>query len=288
MGSTIPKRIIQTARSRELPLKAKAAVAGLRALNPDFEYLFFDDAQVVAFIEKEFPQYRSVFDSFRFPIQKYDFFRYLAVFRLGGFYFDTDVFFATGLSELLTHSCVFPFEELTLSQYLRHEHQMDWEIGNYAFGAAEGHPFLDAVIQNCVRAQREAEWVKPMMSGIPSLFHSEFHVLNTSGPGLLSRTLAENPSAARQVAVLFPEDVCDEQTWHQFGHFAIHAMEGSWRTKGNYFRRRVANLWEARARRRGLAESRKAGRTRSVQAGNRNGGVPSYAFQSLPASLKEQ
>ncbi|HLX68553.1 MAG TPA: glycosyltransferase, partial [Verrucomicrobiae bacterium] len=208
MESTIPKRIIQTAKSRELPLKAKAAVAGLRALNEDFEYLFFDNAQVVAFIEKEFPQYRSIFDSFRYPIQKYDFFRYLAVFRLGGFYFDTDVFFAEGMSELLGHSCVFPFEELTLSRYLRREYQMDWEIGNYAFGAAAGHPFLDAVIKNCVRAQRESEWVKPMMTGIPSLFHSEFHVLNTTGPGLLSRTLAENPDVARQVTVLFPEDVC--------------------------------------------------------------------------------
>src|SRR5579862_510774 len=225
MESTIPKRIIQTAKSRELPLKAKAAVAGLRALNEDFEYLFFDNAQVVAFIEKEFPQYRSIFDSFRYPIQKYDFFRYLAVFRLGGFYFDTDVFFAEGMSELLGHSCVFPFEELTLSRYLRREYQMDWEIGNYAFGAAAGHPFLDAVIKNCVRAQRESEWVKPMMTGIPSLFHSEFHVLNTTGPGLLSRTLAENPDVARQVTVLFPEDVCDEQSWHQFGRFAIHAME---------------------------------------------------------------
>lgn len=286
MESTIPKRIIQTGRSRDLPLKAKAAVAGLRALNEDFEYLFFDDMEVVAFIKREFPQYREIFDSFRFRIQKYDFFRYLAVFRLGGFYFDTDVFFAAGLGELLEHSCVFPFEELTLSRYLRREYQMDWEIGNYAFGAAEGHPFLDAVIQNCVRAQRETEWVKPMMSGIPGLFHSEFYVLNTTGPGLLSRTLAENADAARQLTVLFPEDVCDERTWHQFGQFAIHAMDGSWRTKGNYFRRRVASLWETRARRRGLAESQKAGKTRSVR-GNINNRSSSNAFRSLPASLKE-
>ena len=288
MESNIPKRIIQTGRSRELPLKAKAAVAGLRALNPDFEYLFFDDAQVVAFIEREFPQYRGIFNSFRFPIQKYDFFRYLAVFRLGGFYFDTDVFFAAGLSELLGHSCVFPFEELTLSQYLRREHQMDWEIGNYAFGAAEGHPFLRAVIQNCVRAQREAEWVKPMMSGIPSLFHSEFHVLNTTGPGLLTRTLAENPDVARQVTVLFPEDVCDQRSWHRFGNFAVHAMEGSWRTKGNYIRRRIANLWEARARRRILVESRRAGKTRSVRVNNHTERVSSYTSQSLPASVNER
>jgi hypothetical protein len=286
MESTIPKRIIQTGRRAELPMKAKSAVAGLRALNPDFEYLFFDDTQVVAFIEREFPQYREIFDSFPYRIQKYDFFRYLAVFRLGGFYFDTDVFFAAGLSELLGRSCVFPFEELTLSRYLRSAHQMDWEIGNYAFGAAAGHPFLNLVIQNCVRAQRESEWVKPMLSGIPSLFHSEFYVLNTTGPGLLSRTLAENPEPARQVTVLFPEDVCDERTWHQFGNIAIHAMEGSWRTKGNYFRRRVANFWELRARRKGLAESRRAGKTRSVRA-NYDAREISYTLHSLRDPIKE-
>ena len=70
-------------------------------MNPDFEYRFFDDDDVIAFIDRGVPEYREVFDSFPFPIQKYDFFRYLAVFRLGGFYFDTDVFFATGLNELL-------------------------------------------------------------------------------------------------------------------------------------------------------------------------------------------
>src|SRR5215813_891719 len=166
MPKRIPRRIIQTDRSVDLPLLSKASVANLRLLNPDFEYLFFDDAQVEEFIDAEFPQYRPVFDSFSMRIQRYDFFRYLAVFRLGGFYFDTDVFLASSLEDLDICSCVFPFEELTLSQYLRRTCRMDWEIGNYAFGAAAGQPFLEAVIQNCVKAQREPAWVKPMMRNI--------------------------------------------------------------------------------------------------------------------------
>ena len=116
MENKIPARLIQTGRNAELPLRARAAAASLQCLNPDFEYLFFDDAQVAAFVQKEFPQHRDLFETFPFRIQKYDFFRYLAVFRLGGFYFDTDVFFAAGLRELLEHRCVFPFEELTLNR----------------------------------------------------------------------------------------------------------------------------------------------------------------------------
>ena len=65
-------------------------VSNLRLLNPDYEYLFFDDQAVDCFIAQEFPQYKAVFESFRFRIQRYDFFRYLVIYKYGGFYFDLD------------------------------------------------------------------------------------------------------------------------------------------------------------------------------------------------------
>src|SRR6266480_2435075 len=129
-------RIIQSDKSAYLPLLARAATSNLRLFNPDFEYLFFDDSQVEQFIDVEFPQYRPVFNSFTARIQRYDFFRYLAVYRFGGFYFDTDVLLASGLEDLLEFGCVFPFEHLSINRFLREEYGMDWEAGNYAFGAA--------------------------------------------------------------------------------------------------------------------------------------------------------
>jgi inositol phosphorylceramide mannosyltransferase catalytic subunit len=286
MHNKIPARIIQTGRNRDLPLVAKAAVGNLKCLHPDFEYQFFDDHQVEAFVRSEFPEYREVFKSFRFGIQRYDFFRYLAVLRLGGFYFDTDVFFVTGLHELLAHRCVFSFEELTLSRYLRRQYQMDWEIGNYGFGAVAGHPFLDAVIQNCIRAQRDPDWVKAMMQGIPRPFRAEFHVLNTTGPGLVSRTLAENPDLTEDVTILFPDDVCDERTWHQFGKLGVHAQEGSWRLQNGYIRRRLANLWESWTRRRLMHESLARGKTRCMPLRPQNdcSSSPSCFNESLSVS----
>jgi inositol phosphorylceramide mannosyltransferase catalytic subunit len=264
MQKRLPARIIQTGKTRDLPLSGRAAAVNLKCLNPDFEHLFFDDQEVAEFVKREFPEYWSIFEMFPFRIQKYDFFRYLAVFRMGGFYFDTDVFFASGLHELLPHACVFPFEELSISQHLRRTCGMDWEIGNYGFGAVAGHPFLAEIIANCVRAQREPDWVKPMMKGIPRLLQAEFLVLNTTGPGLITRTLAENPKLAEDVTVIFPEDVCEERSWHQFGDFGYHAMEGSWRLNGNFLFRRLANIWESWARRHALAESRTFGSVRSV------------------------
>lgn len=215
-------------------------VSNIRLLNPDYEYLFFDDAQVDTFITWEFPQYRAVFDSFRFPIQKYDFFRYLAIYRYGGFYFDIDVLLASGLCGLLQYGCVFPFEGLTLSHFLRTRYKMDWEIGNYAFGATPQHPFLKAIIENCVHAQKDPSWgALPMPRFLP-LSRSEHYVLYTTGPGLISRTLAENPDVARTVKILFPDDVCDRRNWHSFGDVGVHLMDSSWRPKRGRLRKRLA------------------------------------------------
>ena len=263
----IPARIIQTAKNRTLPLKQQAMVANLRLLNPSYDYCFFDDTDVERFIDRECPEYRSAFDRFALPIQRYNFFRYLAVYRLGGFYFDLDVILAHDLEALRPTGCVFPFEGLTFSRLLR-SYGIDWEIGNYAFGAAAGHPFLKAVIENCVRAQTDRSWSVKMMMGVPLLSRADYVVLTTTGPGQLTRTLAENPALATSVSILFPEDVCDPLTWNVFGTFGVHLMEGTWRASRNLVLRKLANRWESWAMKKILKESSRRGKTRHSVAAN--------------------
>jgi inositol phosphorylceramide mannosyltransferase catalytic subunit len=265
MAPKIPRRIIQTGKSRSLPLLAQSAAANLRLLNPDFEYLFFDDADVEAFIDAEFPQYRPLIDSFTARIQRYDLFRYLAVYHLGGFYFDTDVFLASGLDDLLEFGCVFPFEQLSFHSFLWKEYGMDWEIGNYGFGAAAGHPFLKAIIENCVRAQQHPEWVEAVTKSVPRIFRAEYSVLNSTGPGLISRTLAEYPEARDRVKVLFPEDVCDQRGWHCFGSYGVHLEAGSWRKRRLFVDRVLRRLWESAVWESLLKASRKRGPKRSME-----------------------
>jgi hypothetical protein len=262
MQNQIPKRIIQTGRQPPQSLRGQAMVSNIRLLNPDFEYMFFDDAKLQRLIDEDFPQYREVFDSFRFPIQRFDFFRYLAVYQYGGFYFDLDVLLASNLSSLLEYGCVFPFEGLTFSMLLRKQHNMDWEIGNYAFGATAGHPFLKAIIDNCVRAQRDPGWVEPMMQKLPLLSKREFYVLYSTGPGLISRTLAERPELQKTVKVLFPKDVCDLSNWNHFGEFGVHLMDASWRPRMGRIRKRLALYLEERRLRTLVKESALGGSTR--------------------------
>lgn len=262
---TIPKRIIQTGKSRDLPLLERAAVANIRLLNPDYEYLFFDDRQVEEFIDREFPEYRSVFDAFPVRIQRYDFFRYLAIFKLGGFYLDMDVLLAENLSKLTQYECVFPFESLTINAFLREQCGMDWEIGNYAFGARAEHPFLRAVIENCVRAQRDTDWVELLARSIPRMFRDDYIPLYTTGPLLVSRTLAEFLDVGKHVDVLFPQDVCDRRNWNQFGNYGIHLRQGGWRPGKGFVKTRMQRYWEKMRARKLIAKSRTLGKQRLLE-----------------------
>jgi hypothetical protein len=262
MHTSIPKRIIQTGKRGPQSVLARAVMSNVRLLNPEYEYLFFDDTAVEQFLREEFPQFVSLFNNFPFRIQKWDFFRYLAVYRYGGFYFDVDVLLASNLTPLLDHGCVFPFEGITFSHFLRRDLKMDWLIGNYAFGASPAHPFLKAVIDNCVRAQEDPGWVRRMMKGSPPLISDEYWVLNSTGPGLVSRTLAENPAIADTVTVLFPEDVCDQRDWNRFGEYGVHLMDSSWRASRTPVHAKLIECGRRFVRKRLLEKSRKLGKTR--------------------------
>jgi hypothetical protein len=287
MHRVIPKRLIQTGKQHAQPLLYRGMMTNLRLLHPDYEYMFFDNHDVDEFVKTEFPDYQEIFNSFPFPIQRYDFFRYLAVYRYGGFYFDLDVLLATEISELLSSGCVFPFETLTVNDYLRNVCSIDWEIGNYGFGACARHPFLRAVIDNCVRAQRDPNWVRPMMQGISPLLKTEYLILNTTGPGLLSRTLAENPELARTVTVLLPDNVCDTSNWHRFGTFGIHLMNGSWRPGGSFLRRRLAQQWEAWKQQRSLKQSLRHG-GRRYHIGNTTAIATDLSGENVELNLQDR
>jgi len=260
----IPKRLIQTGRSLEMPLRTRAMVSSAKLSNPDFEYKFFDDQDVEVFLEQEFPEYADVVASFPYRIQKYDFFRYLAIYRLGGFYLDLDVLVAAGFSSLLEDRCVFSFEDLNVCPFLREEYGMDWAIGNYAFGAAPGHPFLKAVIDNCVRAIRDPKWAAPMLRGIPRFFRGEYLVLSTTGPLLLTRTLVENPGLQGELKILMPDDVCESTNRHKYGEYAVHLMDASWRTSHCFLIRRLADWWMALTYNKFFKQSSKLGKSRRL------------------------
>jgi hypothetical protein len=157
LGGGIPKIIHQTFYERTLSPLLQANVDRIRALNPDWDYRFYDDADIAAFIQQHYPpliwQYYQRIDP-RYGAARADVFRYLLLYKVGGVYLDIKSTITRPLDAGLRPDDRFilskwhlpsgEYEHKGLVYDLRHieggEYQQ-WHIIS-----APGHPFLKAVM----------------------------------------------------------------------------------------------------------------------------------------------
>lgn len=280
----IPKRIIQTWKSRELPRRYRAFDRRLRKLHPDYEFRFFTDEEIAEFVRREYPECREGFDALPDIISKVDLFRLLAVHKLGGFYLDIDVRMRRSLDGLLDHACIFPFERYA-DPYFAAVFGTIEVMGQFAFGARAGHPFLKACADNICRASLDPEFLnlptEAQLASLPPMFgnaHS-FRILYTAGPGMVTRTFIESPESREDVKILSAVDRKDgRKVKFCFGTYGIHHMTGSWfsEMKAEEIRaaRFVAMLMSSRHARM-LRRSDHALSSELVMADNRGGRIAS-------------
>jgi hypothetical protein len=102
-----------------------------------------------------------------------------------------------------------------------------------------------------------------MLRSVPRMFRNENFVFASTGPGLVSRTLAAYPGGD-QVMVLFPEDVWDAKSWYRFGEYGVHPQVGTWRTGKGLVNRVLHRNWERLKRKALLREGLKHGRKWSL------------------------
>lgn len=155
--SKIPKIIIQTWKDNDIPDKYKNLVASFRRFNPEseYKYLFFDDNAIDKFLRENYPEYYKTFLKLPVVIQKIDFFRYIAVYHYGGFYFDLDMECYKSLDSLLNYDAVFPIDthiggDLCLNPRFSEfcDLKRDIFLGQYAFGAKPKNEFIKLLIDN--------------------------------------------------------------------------------------------------------------------------------------------
>ena len=87
----IPKHIVQTWKRRDLPPKMQDNVNGIRRMNPEYEYTFYDDNACRAYLLEHFgTPYVDAFNQLRFGAFKADLWRYARLYQEGGVYVDID------------------------------------------------------------------------------------------------------------------------------------------------------------------------------------------------------
>lgn len=87
----IPKTIIQTFKSKELPILTRWHISNFRKKNPEYRYEFYDDERIEKFLKEEFPE--NVLDAYKklnIGAAKADMFRYAVLLKKGGVYLDID------------------------------------------------------------------------------------------------------------------------------------------------------------------------------------------------------
>lgn len=101
----IPKRIIQTTKNNKILKSCYNAIYTFIDLNPEYEYILYDDNDCIEFIKENFNG--DVIDAYNnlIPVAyKADLFRYCVLYILGGCYFDIKQINRVPLRELIKSS----------------------------------------------------------------------------------------------------------------------------------------------------------------------------------------
>lgn len=249
----IPKIIIQTWKSKDLPDYYKKTQENIIRIHPDYEYKYFDDEGIDVFINTNYPQLKSTVKKFKRKIQLIDFFRLLAVHKYGGFYFDMDVEVVKKLDDLLSYECVFPAEMLRNSQILKNM-GYDYNLGNYAFGASKNNNVIWNIITSIVNVMENPNLMSTDLKDISDSVLSDFnnhnnhnnsnnsdsntkhnehlmqeYVYHTTGPVMVSKSVFESMGSNMSVKILYPKDWPSRSSWFFFGDYAQHTMTGTWK-----------------------------------------------------------
>ena len=217
----IPKLIIQTWKTKDIPQKYQPLVDSVKKINYNYEYMYFTDDDIEKFLTENYPEYYDTYEKLPVKIQKIDFFRYVAVYHYGGFYFDLDMSAIEPLDELLKYDCVLPIDEIinekmcNINRYKNFcDKKINYLIGQYAFAASPKNDFIKELVDSI-----HNNIDKIVKNYIPN---SEDYVYVTTGPDFVSNVYI-NYHDKSNIHVLH------YNKRQYFGKYAKHNFFGTWK-----------------------------------------------------------
>lgn len=127
----IPKIIHQTYKSHNLPIEINKIVESLRSLNPNWDYRFYTDTDILKYIKQNFDD--RILNAYLmlnpvYGAARADFFRYLVLYREGGVYLDIKSFCVEPLDNVIKEDDTF-----ILTQWQNESGQKDQGAGLFAY-----------------------------------------------------------------------------------------------------------------------------------------------------------
>lgn len=217
----IPKIIHQTWRDHNLPVDSGLPESWKRH-NPAWEYRFWTDEDLAAFIARDYPALLPLFETAPHGVQKADIARYLLLHKFGGLYADIDTQCYRSLDLLTDENRVVLSQEPEEHWAHAKMRGMPMIIFNGTIASPAGHPFWPLVTETLLRCRH----------GMTK------SVLDTTGPLMLTGCVLKYPrqdELAIHSCHLFNPHTKDgrESTGAVFGPLAparisIHLWGSSW------------------------------------------------------------
>lgn len=222
-NNKIPKIIIHTWKSNEIPQKYDKDIESLRKFNPDFEFKFFSDQDIEQFLKDNYPEYFLIYEKLPIKIQKIDYFRYVALYHFGGFYFDLDITGLKSLSDLCDKSCIFPIDtHISQIMYIKdrfksYKNKINILLGQYAFASEPKHPFIEKLITsiNDNINRYINDYKKPYGK-------TKLYVYRSTGPDFVTNIYL-NYKNKNEITIL------KHKQKQYFGDYAKHNGYGTWK-----------------------------------------------------------
>lgn len=229
----IPKIIHQTWKhDKDLP-----KIESFEAMPPDFQesykswkvnhptwqYIYWTDEMNRKLIEEDFPWFLSYYDNFQYNIQRADAIRYFILYKYGGIYVDLDEKSTNPIDpiidEMNRNGDQLGFVKSTLGNY--------FSFSNWFMISSKENPFWKSV------------WIEIMKPY--KHFTKHFTVINSAGPGMLSRVIKREKVEYKLLDKGFhPCGACDTKPCEKEGYYIAHLSGQSWNNNLTFF---MMKMW---------------------------------------------
>lgn len=188
----IPKLVHQTFIAMNLPDFILSIIEMNKKLNPNYEFIFYDDQQCKQFIQTHFSTrtynaYISINDCY--GAMKADFFRYCVLYILGGIYLDIKSILHVDLDTIITRDdiCILDIPRTNLEYWrVNHPTYEQWIL----FFSPQ-HPYLKEMIQDMTEAiEQKSE---------PIGMNSKKKILHITGPDAFARVIHKYNTIHEQI-----------------------------------------------------------------------------------------
>lgn len=171
VSHVIPKRIMQTYKTNNVPTRMSAAIKSIVERHPTFDYIFFDDAACLAFMtEKTHPDVLEAYESLIPGAYKADIFRLAFLYEYGGWYLDVS---------MCVDSNMIPLDHLAQQRDLVVVRDLPGEnhtIYQALIGCTAKHPIIQYILDSITKlVLKRIKPVEPLSLTGPGAFGSSLN-----------------------------------------------------------------------------------------------------------------